>query len=137
MADYGMTLADGSDYTIFSNPPTEYEYPASISFRDIFNGAKEATNFVLQTQGELNRIRNASDTNSFDRFMQSLSLTTAKDIATSRAEIEKTAAKAELARAQGAASGNPITSGGVSLNTIFVLAAIVGVIGVGYQIMKG
>lgn len=137
MGDYGMTLADGSEWTIPAAAQA-VDYPSSINFRDIFGTVREITDFALQTQSQFASIQNASETTDFNRFMQSLQLDTAKTLAQSQAETEKVKAQAILAAAQGKAA---VASGTVSqpgrYDTIFVLAAIVGVIGVVYQLAKG
>jgi cobalamin biosynthesis Mg chelatase CobN len=138
MAEYGMTLADGTEWTIADgNIPSPLEYPSTIGLRDIFGGIKEVTSFALQTQQQLGQIQGAAEQNSFDRFMSSLSLDTNRSIAQSQAETAKVQAQASLAKAQqaGAPASYPLT--GNSSNTIMMIAAVIGIVGVIYSIAKG
>lgn len=138
MAAYGMTLADGTEWTIGeSNLPSQIEYPQSVGLRDIFAGIKDVTNFALETQQQLGAIQGAAESNSFNRFMSSLALDTNKTIAQSQAETAKVQAQASLARAQQAAAPASYPLTGNSTNTIMMLAAVIGIIGVIYSISKG
>lgn len=139
MANYGMTLADGSIWEIPDTAmPAQTDYPVATTFRDIFAGVKDVTNFALQTQKEFSAIGNEADATSFDRFMRSLSMDTQKSLAQTQAETVKIQAQRALAEAQGK---NAVPSGAVSkagkYDTLYMIAAVVGVIGVLYSISKG
>lgn len=136
---YGMTMADGSIWEIPDNSyPSQNDYPVATTFRDIFAGVKDVTNFALQTQQQFAEIGNAADTTSFNRFMSSLALDTSKTIAQTQAETAKTQAQAALAAAQ---NKQAVVSGTVSqsgkYDKIYLIAAIIGVIGVVYSMSKG
>jgi hypothetical protein len=138
MADYGMTLADGTDWIINSgNMPEPIAQSSGFSLRDVFSGIKEVTSFALETQQQLGAIQGAAEQNSFNRFMSSLSLDTNKTIAQSQAETAKVQAQASLARAQQAAAPSSYPLTGTSTNTIMILAAVIGIAGVIYSISKG
>ncbi len=138
MAAYGMTLADGTEWTIpEAAQPSQTDYPQSIGLRDIFSGIKEVTSFALQTQQQLGAIQGAAETNSFNRFMASLALDTQKTVAQTQAETAKVQAQAALVKAQQAqAPATNIVSRNPG-NTLVILAAVIGIVGVVYQISKG
>lgn len=138
MAAYGMTLADGSEWTIQeSAQPSGVEYASPFSLRDVFSGIKEVTSFALQTQQQLGAIQGEAEKNDFDRFMASLSLDTNRVIAQTQAETAKAQAQAALAKAQ----QNPVVASSAikssPANTLMMIAAVVGIVGVLYQLSRG
>jgi hypothetical protein len=138
MADYGMTMADGSEWTIASgNIPDANEYAPSFSLREVFAGIKDVANFAIQTQQQLGAIQGAAEQNSFNRFMSSLALDTNKYIAQSQADTEKVKAQASLTKAQQAAAPSYYSLTGGGSNTIMMIAAVIGIVGVIYSISKG
>ena len=134
-----MTLLSGDT----SNPldlPTYSQPDASEGWRAIGSAIGDVVDYGLNVQRQIYDIQAKADDASFNRFMQSVQLDTARSIASSQGETAKVQAQAALSAAQRQLNNTPNLTGisnaiGGS-NKLMIALAIAGVVIAVMQLKK-